>query len=243
MQKSEYKNIYSNEQKHFFYQANLQIVISLIIQFTNGKKLNILDAGCGTGNLTRKLRKFGKVLGVDKNQEALFFAKKRGVSVKYASVNKLPFKQDTFDLVTCIDVLYHMDVDDQKALIEIFRVLKRGGITIIRVPANKWLKLAHDKHVHARERYSEDSFREKLIRTGFIIEKLSFVNMMLLLPATFSHVFQKINPPKQIGSSIKPIPRYINKVAYLLLIWEKYFLKTKTLPFGLGLIAVCRKPE
>jgi ubiquinone/menaquinone biosynthesis C-methylase UbiE len=242
MNTKEYINVYNNEKSHFFYVANHEIILSLIKHFFPKAKLKILDAGCGTGLLTKKLKKFGEVIGVDNHQQAIELSKKRGLNVKKSSIEKLPFKGNTFDLVTCIDVIYHLNIHDQSALQEIFRVLKPGGITIIRVPANKWLKLAHDKHVHLRERYSEIDLRERLIRTGFIIKKLSFVNMSLLPLAAINHLFQKINPPKENNSSISKVPNFLNKALITSLTWEKHALKLTPLPFGLGLLAICQKP-
>lgn len=243
MQTEEYKNIYKNESTHFFYTANHQIILSLIKQFIPEKKIKILDAGCGTGLLTKRLKKIGNVTGVDYSPEAIKFTKKRGLKVRRSSVNKLPFKNNSFDLITCIDVLCQLGVDDQQALGEFYRTLKPNGVVIIRVPANKWLKLTHDKHVKTRERYSESLLRERLLRAGFIIEKLSFVNLFLLPLVILSHYSQKIYPPKNTSSSVRKLHPYVNKMAHMCLVWEKYFLSTNNLPFGQGLIAVCQKPS
>ncbi|MBI4091874.1 MAG: class I SAM-dependent methyltransferase, partial [Candidatus Levybacteria bacterium] len=89
MELLEYKNIYDNEEKHFFYRANHALFLSFIkdLKAKNVNALKILDAGCGTGLLAKKLGKFGDVAGVDISPQALFYAKKRGIRVKQASVN------------------------------------------------------------------------------------------------------------------------------------------------------------
>src|SRR3989344_9097473 len=128
MQTSEYENIYKNEGHHFFYVGNHFVILNLVRRHAKDSTHNILDAGCGTGLLAKKLQSFGKVTGVDISPEAIKYAKKRGVDARLASIAKLPFKKATFDLVVSVDVLYHQKVkNDRTALLEFKRVLKPGG--------------------------------------------------------------------------------------------------------------------
>ena len=91
------------------------------------KKIRILDAGCGPGAALIYLAKFGDVIGVDVSEDALKFARKRG-KVRKGDIANLPFKSETFDVVVCLDVLYHKWVDTKRAFYELKRVLKKGGI-------------------------------------------------------------------------------------------------------------------
>lgn len=240
MQTAEYKNIFQNESSHFFYKANHAIVLSLAKRFLGVKSPKILDAGCGTGLLAKKLGRLGNVWGIDISPEAVKFAKKRGVKVKRASVLKIPFQANTFDLVTSLDVIYHKQVKDNIALSEFYRVLKPGGILILRVPANKWLRLVHDKEVHTRERYTHYELQKKLLRAGFQIELLSFVNMVLLPLAILKQLKESLSN-KKIESGVGRVYPFINKIILTLLLIEVTLLRYVNLPFGLGLISVCRK--
>src|SRR6185369_13695546 len=120
MEKQEYKNMYQREDTHFYYVTLHKLVLQLIQKYAPIKStLNILDAGCGTGRLAELMKNVGEVTGIDMSDEALKFAKERGIKVKKASVMKLPFKDNSFDVITSIDVLYHKAVtDDTKALKE-----------------------------------------------------------------------------------------------------------------------------
>lgn len=238
---SEYRNIFENEKSHFFYVGNHKIILSLVEKYTKGLDLKILDAGCGTGLLAKKLEQFGEVLAIDSSPEAIKFAKRRGVNARLASVNKLPFKGGSFDLVVSVDVIYHRDVDDQKALGEFFRVLKPAGVLILRVPANKWLNLRHDKHVHTRERYGKGELLEKLKMAGFKIEKISFVNFALLPLAALRYFFERLNKDKEISSGVEHAHPFLNAVLIFILSLEARLITKLNFPFGLGLIAVCRK--
>lgn len=108
----------------------------------------ILDIGCGTGRHTCAALKFPKVIsmGVDINFDDVAEAKKRlelhkklknngggkyGLSV--ADICALPFKDNSFDLVICSEVLEHIQ-DHRAAIFEAVRVLKPGQNLVVSVP-------------------------------------------------------------------------------------------------------------
>src|SRR3989344_4102638 len=105
MEKTEYKNIFDNERTHFYYVGTHNAVITLLNSYLKSKKNNlILDAGCGTGLLMKKINSFGKIYGIDSSNEALKLAKKNNITkTKKASVEKIPFKGNYFDAIVSID--------------------------------------------------------------------------------------------------------------------------------------------
>lgn len=239
---SEYKNIYKHEGSHFYYVTNHEIILSLLAHYASHKKLKILDAGCGTGLLAKKLTKFGEVVGLDLSEEALRFARKRGVIVKKGSIAKLPFNDCVFDVLISIDVINHLWVkNEQKAFNEFYRVLKPGGILIMRVSANPWLKLKHDEHVLISHRYSKIQLKHAFKKANFQILKLSCTNLILLPLASLISLLEKLQPSIRPNSGVGKNSRLINELLRLGLVWEKYYLKYADLPWGLGLIGVGRK--
>lgn len=97
----------------------------------HGKK--ILDVGCGKGRFSALLSEKGAhVIGVDISNGLLEIARKRVKNVRFehGSATNLPFPDNSFDYVLCIETLEHIP-DIEKALKEMARVLCVGGGLII----------------------------------------------------------------------------------------------------------------
>ncbi|MCX7928823.1 MAG: class I SAM-dependent methyltransferase [Patescibacteria group bacterium] len=242
MESAEYENIYKNEATHFYYVGIHSIVISLIKKYSRKKNPKILDAGCGAGLLAKKMSALGRVYGIDLSKEAIKYAKKRNINVKIGSVTKIPYPNNYFDIVTCIDVINLAEVDnEQKALSEIFRVLKPNGILIMRASAIPWLASEHDKWVHIKKRYFISEVKEMLAQTKFKIEKLSYINFFLFLPALIKHILWQISGRNNSQTAVTKVNTLINKIMIALTRIEQFFLNYTNLFIGNGIIAVARK--
>jgi len=94
----------------------------------------ILDVGCGKGRFCRKIKDFGfiNIIGAEPSKELIEVAKGNNKDIKFvqASVTNLPFGDNEFDALICIEVLEHVP-DTEKAIQEMARVLKPGGKVFI----------------------------------------------------------------------------------------------------------------
>ena len=111
------------------------------------KEKTALDVGCGGGILAEEFAAAGfRVTGIDPSENsirtALNHAKQNRLNIHYetGTAEKLPYLDNSFDVVYCCDVLEHVR-DLNKSVAEISRVLKRGGVfffdTINRTPLSK----------------------------------------------------------------------------------------------------------
>lgn len=98
------------------------------------KKLKLLDGGCSSGEYLIFGRHFGfDVIGIDISKQAIKECEKRKLKCILGDVRELPFKDESFDIVTSGGVVEHFP-DSEKAISEASRVLKKGGILLIGVP-------------------------------------------------------------------------------------------------------------
>lgn len=246
MEKSQYEVMYQVEENHFWYQGMRNISESLLQKYLDKKnKLNILDVGCGTGGSIVFLKKYGNVYGVDISEQALKYCKKRGLKkIQIGSINKLPFSDNFFDLVTCFDVIYHKKVNDKKAILELYRILKPGGILILRSAAYNWLYSQHDIPIETRYRYVKREINELLNQAGFINLKITYINSLLFPFIALKRIGERIlGFSNSQVSDVKPVNPFLNKLLVVPLLIEKYLIKYLNLPFGLSIVAVSKKAE
>lgn len=242
MEIAEYQNIANNEAHHFYYVAVHELILSLVEGQLKDSDSQILDAGCGTGSLAKKLEKFGEVRAVDIHDEAVRYARHRGVKVTQSSIETIPFEPSSFDLVTSVDVIYHKAVnDDVIALKQFYSVLKPGGSLVVRVPAEPSLHSSHDEVVHTARRYTKTELQKKLKAAGFKIEKITYCQSPLFIPAW---VKARLDQGKvhNHNSVIDNQSKWLNELLISILKAENRFIVAGgTLPKGIGLVAVCRK--
>jgi glycosyltransferase involved in cell wall biosynthesis len=99
----------------------------------------VLDCGCGFGEHLRLMRRLRRVdaVGVDVDRERLRRARAGGGRVTVAAAARLPFADATFDRVLMSEVLEHVE-DDRRALAEVFRVIRPGGVLALSVPHERY---------------------------------------------------------------------------------------------------------
>ena len=100
--------------------------------FPAPSRCRILDVGCGAGFLSNRMAEFGyQVTGIDLSEDSLVVARKYDTTqnVQYLSANayQLPFEDNSFQVVSAMDFLEHVDHPD-KVIREISRVLAPGGL-------------------------------------------------------------------------------------------------------------------
>lgn len=123
-------------------KVTLQAVKELIKNEPSNKIINILDVGCGNGDMLRTLAKFANkhnlkfnLVGLDANQYSINHA--QSLSLNYPNISyscndifKDELKTSTFDIILCTLTLHHFKDPDILKLLEILHNKARLGIVI-----------------------------------------------------------------------------------------------------------------
>src|SRR3990167_10065112 len=104
---------------------------------------SLLDIGCADGTTTRQIKKnlpSAEVTGIDLYKKAIDHAKRKARKIRFihGDVHKLPFGNNSFEIVTAIETIEHLD-NPNKALAEIYRVLEPNGYLIVGQDTNSLL--------------------------------------------------------------------------------------------------------
>ncbi len=242
----EYQRMFEAEELQWWYVGMRAISFALLRPVLGGRApeaVRLLDAGCGTGNNLRHLAALGRTTGVDLSSEALRFCRSRGVTVAGGNLMALPFAAAAFDCVTSFDVLYHRWIEDDGAAVsELARVLKPGGLLLVRVPALKLLWGAHDEAVHSRHRYTRGELRALLASAGLVVLRSSYANTLLFPLLLLRRTADRLSGRQ--GSDVGFLPAPLEWVFRNLLAIEARLVGWGlSLPIGASLFALAQKPQ
>lgn len=158
--------------------------IAIISELVKNKNPDVvLDLGCGGGWLSRILSPKGyNVIGLDSSKKLINNATRADPISKFLVGNalRLPFKEDTFQLIIGVAVLHHLKITD--ALDECNRVLKRGGFILFMEPNSLNPLMALGRRVLPSTIHTEDErpiyfhkLKKELIELGFELQTVQYL--------------------------------------------------------------------
>jgi SAM-dependent methyltransferase len=244
----EYRAHFELEERHWWFTSRRRMAFRLLARaLPKGGPLRILDAGCGTGINLAGLARFGRVFGCDFAPEALDFCRERGLAgLVRADVNRLPYLDGAFDLVTFFDVLYHEAVSDDTAVLQdAARTLKPGGLVLVTDSAFDFLRGPHDAAMRGARRYTRRELMAKCRAAG-----LEPIHATYFYMSTFPAVYLKRRaerrratrrPEAEVRSDLALAARPVNAALSALLGLEGRWAARRRLPFGSSVVVLARK--
>lgn len=250
-----YGDIYHKEDTYWWHVGKRLLVRSLIERYLRSLpgEVRSLDVGCGAGRVLQMLAEYGRVYGTDLSGLALRFCRQRGFNEVCQAdiIAGLPFPEGSFDLITALDVIEHLE-DDATGLRSLWEALKPGGLLIVSVPAYQFMFTYWDKILGHQRRYTVKTMQNCLLEAGFEIERISYSNMSILAPVMAVRLIkglllrfkgQKQAETIEAESDFMPVPPALNKVLIKVYEAENSLLQRFPLPFGLAVLAAARKPQ
>jgi ubiquinone/menaquinone biosynthesis C-methylase UbiE len=202
MQIDEYRKLAETGDAMWYFRA-LNHRMMLPLQHWHGKPARVLDAGCGTGGLIRTLstqNPLWAITGLDFSPIACSLAQESTLAeIVQGSITELPFPAESFDLVTCADVLSQV-LNGSMALGEFARVLRPGGVVVINVAAYRWMWSYHDKTCETHHRYRKSELLKMVRDCGLRPLQASYANM-ILFPLIIAR--RKLFPPRSATSDVQ----------------------------------------
>jgi len=243
MRPAEYEVMFRVEETHWWYRALHRLVFdTLEQQLPDWREKAILDAGCGTGAVLKRLGSAKESVGVDLAPEAISFCHERGLTnVQQADVTALPFADASFDAVICLSVLCQQRVRDAgDAVRELSRVLRPNGLLLLNLPAFRFLHSPHDVAVMTARRFTKNELRSLLQENGFVVRKLTYWTTLLFPLAVLARTLGG----SKMGRDFPGTGKFFSFTNYLftkIMSLELVLLKKISFPFGVGLFAAARK--
>jgi len=200
----------------------------------------LLDAGCGTGGLLRRLRVWfpgADLRGLDCSPVAVELARRRaGCPIDDGSLLKLPYAGGSFEVITCVDVVYQFERPGD-GYREAARCLKPGGALLVNEPAYRWLGSYHDEKVGGRHRFTRGEVRAMLRDAGLQPVYATYWNC-LALPLIAAR--RKLLPPPAGGASdVRDYPPWIAGPMQAAMTVERAWLRLGgRWPFGASVFGV-----
>jgi SAM-dependent methyltransferase len=241
------------EDAHWWFNTRTRGLLRVLDGYmAQGSGRLVLDVGCGAGNMMHHLRRYGRVVGVDNFAKPLIVCLQRGYDPQLAPAEALPYEDESFSLVTLLDVVEHCD-DDARVLSECFRVCAPGGFLAITAPALQWLWTDNDIINGHKRRYTTGQMRRVLETAGFVPQRMSYAFFLvfplaagLLVLRRFSGRRQTVATPRADDDAyqveMEPTNPLLNRLLGGLGSIEAALIGRVDLLVGTSIVAVARKP-
>jgi len=239
------------EQRSFWCRTRNRILHIILDRFAErGRRLEMLEIGCGTGTVLSSLRHRGDLhlTGSEIYLNGLRHARRRLPDVEFIQLDAtdIPFR-DAYDVIGAFDVLEHIDADEV-VMRQVRAALRPGGLFLVTVPQYQWMWSQLDELVHHKRRYSRHEMLTKLAAADFeVVHSTSFVSALFPLMAARRWMDRSRSvsaDSKADFESQVALPGPINTAFdWIMRIDETALRLGLSLPFGGSLLVVARRPS
>lgn len=182
---------------------------------------SIADVGCGSGlflNYIKENLEISKLMGVDFSISAM---KTLRTSKKVGDISKIPLKDDSYDLVSVLEVLEHLDATVyEKAKKELVRVSRK--YILVSVPFSEDLGLENIKCPQCKNKFNKShhkrTFKESVMRglfqdEGYRCKEIEYISKrhIYFLVTPLMNGWRKLRGYKDLSDTVCPFCGYTEK--------------------------------
>jgi len=257
MQAEGYRVTLEHQAAHWWYRSRRELWLRQVERAARAlghpeRQLDLLDYGCASGFDLTYLARFGAAHGadiVDAGEIAALAGHgeppPNGAFPIHRVPDELPALRGRFQIVTCLDVLEHLD-DDVAGLRAISDLLSPGGQVVVTVPAYDWLWSGEDVISAHRRRYTRDSLLAAARAAGFEVLFASYF-LASVLPGVAAVVWGRrlVSNRWRSQSNLDAHPRWLGGVLRAVTTAEARLVGDErlSLPAGASLVCRLRRPE
>lgn len=248
MNPSEFENLLREEDNFWWFRGmDASVEAVMLRHFRPEPRHRILDAGCGTGRSSVRLREaFGSVVdSLDLDHRGLSLARAKGQPrVVQADIRRLPLRDSSYDAVLNLDALPHMAPgEEQLPIREYFRVLRPGGWLVLRTAAFSFLRSRHSLFVHERQRFRRPQLLRLGLEAGFETHYCGYANSLLLPVAVAKFRLWEPLTGAKPSSGVQSVPSFLNEMlASVLRLETAWLARGGRFPAGQSLIWIAQRP-
>lgn len=241
MDRAVYDQMRAIEQDHWWFAARRAILSGQLDLMGLDGEARILEVGCGTGGNLEMLSRYGRVTGVEPDEETRVYAQSRcGTPVLSGTLPLgLPELEPGFDLIAALDVLEHVD-EDAASVAALAGLLRPGGRMLATVPANAWMWSRHDALHHHKRRYTRPQIEGLFRAAGLKLRKASYFNSLLFPAIASARLLQPLTGGEGRDDAM-PSP-LVNRTLKAVFAAEAPLLRHLSLPFGVSILVVAERP-
>jgi SAM-dependent methyltransferase len=219
MNPAEFDNIARAERDLWWYRGMRRILFRMLDPMVKDRRVErALEAGCGTGYFSRILQeRYGwPIVPLDLDPLGLEYGRSLGVEcLVQADLRALPFPDRSFDAVLSMDVLVHFPRGEEEGPVsELVRVLRPGGLLVLRVSALDVLRSRHSQFAAERQRFTRTRLMRCVERHGIAVRRCSYANSLLLPVALAKFRLWEPLTRQAPASGVQPVAPWLDRALY-----------------------------
>ena len=221
--------------EYWWYRARSELLRTVLEPYL-GTPARLLDVGSADGpSVTWMRQSGGHRIALDVDMDAL------APGDVCASALALPFRDDSFDVVTALDVVEHCEPEAQ-VLSELLRVLRPDGRLLLSVPAYQWAWTQFDVDAGHYRRYTRKRLVRAVEAAGATVERATYIFATTLPLFAAERIGRKLRRPAREPASLPEVSPAVERTLMTLCRMDRWLLSRRDLPFGSSVVLAATKP-